>query len=81
MPSVRTKVARASWKITEKRLKWYGYVMMTKEEHIKDACMRDMTTLQTGNVMVEEGSSVTRNRQPQITGQAREEDEANAVKR
>ena len=29
-----TGVVRASTKITEKRLKWYGHVMRMKEEHI-----------------------------------------------
>ena len=30
-----TRVVQASKKITEKRLKWYGHVRMTKEEHIE----------------------------------------------
>ena len=29
-----TRVVQASKKITEKRLKWYGHVRRTKEEHI-----------------------------------------------
>ena len=30
-----TKVLQGSKKISEKRLKWYGYVMRREEEHIK----------------------------------------------
>ena len=34
LPRGTTKVAQASRKITERRLKWYGHVMTMEEDHV-----------------------------------------------
>ena len=89
---------QASKKITEKRQKWYGHVMRTKEEHIvrrmldvdvpgkrrgrpnlrwTDAWKRrggaERTQRNTQGRMEEEANQLYR--RPEMTGQAREEEE------
>ena len=95
------RLAKASKKITEKFLKWYGHVIRTKEEHIvrrmldvdipgkrrtgrpnrrwKDACKGDdRSGVERGQDnkqgrMEEEANQLYR--RPQMTGQAREEED------